>query len=124
MSIKFQSGNLTEFFNSAKNTAIEIDKGKKVTPKHTIWVEPADLIPLLKPERRELVKYLRGRKKILFTKIVEDMRRNAISLNRDLDILSKYHLIRTTKEINPGHGQHKVVEPLFGKQLLEFKVKI
>lgn len=124
MSIKIKSGNLTDFFNSAKNTAREIDEGRKLTPKHTIWVEPSDLIPLLKPERRALVKYLRGKKKVLFAKLVEDMHRNAISLNRDLDILSRYQLVRTTKETNPGHGIHKIVEPLFGEQLLEFKVEI
>ena len=124
MSIEIKGGSLTDFFNSAKRTAKEIDAGKKVTPKHTIWVEPADLIPLLKPERRELVKYLRGKKRVVFTKLVKDMRRNAISIDRDLVILSRYQLVRTVKEPNPGHGLHKVVEPLFGRQLLEFKVEI
>lgn len=52
------------------------------------------------------------------------MKRTAVSLNRDLKILSKYQLIKTYKEANPGHGVHKIVEPMYGNNKIEFKTEI
>ena len=67
MSIEIKSGTLSDFFASAKETAREIDQGKKLTKKNTIWVDPQDLMLLLKPERTNLVKYLRKEKKVIFS---------------------------------------------------------
>ena len=61
MTIEIKKGDISDFFASAKETAKEIDEGKKVTRKNTIWVESKDLMNLLKPERTKLVKYLRGK---------------------------------------------------------------
>ncbi len=124
MSINIKSGTASDFFKSAMETAREIDEGKKITKKSIIWIDPADLISLLKPERRKLVKFLRGKDRIAFQKLMLEMRRNAGSLNRDLDLLSRYDLVKTYKEKKPGRGIHKIVEPLYGNQLIEFKVEI
>lgn len=62
MSIEVKTGSLDDFFASAKATAREIDQGKKVTSKNTIWVEAKDLMLLLKQERTLLVQYLRQAK--------------------------------------------------------------
>lgn len=43
MNIEIKKGNISDFFASAKETAKEIDEGKKVTRKNTIWVESKDL---------------------------------------------------------------------------------
>ena len=51
MSIELKNGSVSDFFASAKETAKEIDEGKKVTPKNIVWVEPSDLMAILKPER-------------------------------------------------------------------------
>ena len=59
MSVTIKSGTLDDFFASAKETAKEIDEGRKITPKNIIWVEPDDLRALLKPERTSLVRFLR-----------------------------------------------------------------
>ncbi len=63
MTIEIKSGSLSDFFASAKETAKEIDDGKKLTKKNTIWVDSKDLMLLLKPERTNLVNYLRKEKK-------------------------------------------------------------
>lgn len=62
---------------------------------------------LLKPERTHLVKYLRKEKHIIFTHLVKILKRSPVSVNNDLEILSKYDLITITKEPNPGHGVNK-----------------
>jgi len=124
MSIKIKSGSLSDFFISAKETAKEIDEGKHVTRKNTIWVDPMELVNLLKPERANLIRFLRGKKRIYFRDLIIKMKRTAVSLNRDLKVLSKYQLVKTYKEANPGHGVHKVVEPMYGNNKIEFKAEI
>ncbi|MCK5663180.1 MAG: helix-turn-helix transcriptional regulator [Thiotrichaceae bacterium] len=124
MSIDIKSGSLSDFFASAKETAKEIDKGKKLTKKNTIWVDSKDLMLLLKPERANLIRYLRKEKKVVFSELMQALNRSAASLNNDLKILSKYDLICISKQINPGHGVHKIIESSFGNEKLEFRVEI
>ena len=119
-----KSGTISDFFASAKETAKEIDEAKKITTKNIIWIEPEDMINLLKPERARLVRYLRGKKRIVFSELVKVMHRNSMSLNRDISLLLKYNLVRIIMEKNPGHGLRKVIEPMFGTQRLEFKVEV
>ena len=52
------------------------------------------------------------------------MNRSPASLNNDLKILSKYDLIRVSRESNPGHGVHKVIESVLGVETIEFRVEI
>lgn len=124
MSVEIKSGTLSDFFASAKETAREIDQGKQLTPKKTIWVDPQDLMLLLKPERTALVKYLREETKVVFSDLMVAMRRSPASLNNDLKILSRYDLIKITKEPNPGHGVNKVIESSLGSEKIEFRVEI
>ena len=124
MVIKIESGSIADFFESAKETAREIDSGGKVTRKNSIWVEPEDLVYLLQPGRTLLIRYLRGKKKVLFKDLIKEFNRPAASLNRDLAVLSKYHLVKTYKETNPGHGVRKIVEPIFGNSKIVLRAEI
>jgi len=124
MSVEIKTGTLEDFFASARETAEEIDEGKKVMRKNTIWVEPTDLMYLLKPERTRLVKFLRKKRRVVFSELMQEMNRTPVSLNNDLKILSKYQLVRIYKESNPGHGLHRVIEPTYGFERLEFKAEI
>lgn len=124
MTIELKAGTLSDFFASAKETAKEIDEGKKITPKNIIWVAPSDLMALLKPERTKLVQYLRKKKKVIYSELMSALQRTPVSLNNDLKILSKYQLVKILKEPNPGHGVHKVIESKFGDEKIEFKAVI
>ena len=124
MSIDIKAGTLSDFFSSAKETAREIDEGKTLTRKNTIWVDPKDLMLLLKPERINLVKFLRKEKKIIFSELMTAMNRSPVSLNNDLKILSKYDLVRISKEKHPGHGVYKVIESSLGNEKIAFRVEI
>lgn len=124
MSIEIKAGSLSDFFSSAKKTATEIDEGEKITEKNIIWVEPSGLMSLLKPERTKLVQFLRKKKRVVFSELMSEMHRTPVSLNNDLKILSKYQLVRISKEPNPGHGVHKVIEPTYGTEKIEFKAEI
>jgi predicted transcriptional regulator len=124
MSVTIQTGSLTDFFDSARETARELDRGEKLTRKHSIWVEPEDLARLIKPERLNLVRYLRGKHKVPLSDLIAALHRPAGSMKRDLLLLSKYQLVRVYKEKNPDNGFHNVIEPTFGEQVLEFKVEV
>ncbi len=56
--------------------------------------------------------------------IDEELKKSPSSLNRDLELLSKYQLIDISKEINSGHGIKKVIRPLYLNQELEFRARI
>ncbi|NOX24841.1 MAG: transcriptional regulator [Deltaproteobacteria bacterium] len=124
MTVELKAGSLKDFFISAKETAKEIDEGRKLTPKNTIWVAPSDLMAILKPERTKLVRYLREKKKVIYSELMYAMNRTPVSLNNDLKILSKYQLVKILREPNPGHGLHKVIEATFGNEEIEFKAII
>ena len=119
MSVTIKSGSLSDFFASARETAKEIDEGRKVTPKNIVWVEPNDLRALLKPERTRLVEYLRQNNRVIFSELMQAMGRTPASLNNDLEILSKYQLVQIFREPNPGHGVRKVIESAFDNERIQ-----
>ena len=124
MTVELRAGTLSDFFASAKETAKEIDEGRRLTHKNIIWVSPSDLMAILKPERTKLVRYLRENRKVVYSDLMSAMRRTPVSLNNDLKILSKYQLVKILREPNPGHGLHKVIEATFGNEKIEFKAEI
>jgi predicted transcriptional regulator len=124
MNVELKAGSISDFFASAKETAKEIDEGRKVTKKNIIWVDPFDLMAILKPERTKLVQYLRKKRRVFFSELMSEMQRTSGSLNNDLKILSKYQLVKIFKESNPGHGVHKVIESTFDNEKIEFKAEI
>jgi len=122
--ITIQNGTLDDFFDSAIQTAKEIDENKKVTPKHIIWMNTEDLLNILKPQRTILLKYLKDKQKVYYQVLLDDLKKSPASLNRDLELLSKYQLIDITKEPNFGHGIKKVIKPLYLNDNIEFKAVI
>ncbi len=124
MSVELKAGTIVDFFSSAKETAKEIDEGKKVIRKNIVWVDPVDLMAILKPERTKIVQYLRKKQKVFFSELLLDMQRTPVSLNNDLKILLKYQLVKIYKESNPGHGLHKVIESTFGQEKIQFNAEI
>ncbi len=121
MKVSVKAGTSDDFFASARETADEIDRGKRVTPKHTIWVDPEDLAALIKSECTALLRYLKGKKKVILSELSADISRSPSSLSRDLKLLSKYQLIRIIEEKT---SKRKIIEPIFGSRKLEFKFEI
>jgi predicted transcriptional regulator len=119
--ITIQNGTIDDFFESALQTAKEIDENKKVTPKHTIWMKTDDLLNILKPQRTKLLKYLKNKTKVYYSVMLDELEKTPSSLNKDLELLLKYQLIDILKEPNAGHGIRKVIKPLYPNEQLEFK---
>ena len=119
--INIQNGTIEDFFDSALQTAKQIDNNEKITPKHTIWMETDDLLKILKPQRTKLLKYLKNKTKVYYSVLLDELKKSPSSLNKDLELLSKYQLIDILKEPNSGHGIKKVIKPLYFNEQIEFK---
>ena len=119
-----QVGSLSEFFDSAKETARELDRGERLTPKNRVWVAPEDFACFIKPARMQLIRYLRGKERVNFSDLIEDLHRSAASLRRDLKLLSKYQLIAIEKEPQSGNGVHTVITPKIESGKLEIMITI
>ena len=122
--VNIQNGTIEDFFNSALETAKQIDNKIKVTPKHTIWMETEDLLNLLKPQRTQLMRYLKNKSEVYYSVILKELKKSPSSLNKDLELLSKYQLIDIQKEPNAGHGIRKVIKPLYTNEQLEFRATV
>ena len=122
--VTIKNGTLDDFFDSAIESAKEIDKGKEITKKFTIWMDTDDLLQILKPQRTTLLKYLKDKSKVYYSSLLNTLNKSPSSLNRDLELLSKYNLIEIVKEPNSGHGIKKVIKPLYSHEDIEFKAMI
>ena len=69
---------------------------------------------LLKPERTR------------FGKVFEERKESRLfgSSGTYEQITNEYDLIRVSRESNPGHGVHKVIESVLGVETIEFRVDI
>ena len=122
--ISITSGSLDDFFDSALQTAKEIDEKSEITHKHTIWMELDDLSKILKPSRTALIRYLRNKSAVYYSEVLEDLKKSPSSLNQDLELLLKYELVNVQKEINSGHGIKKVIKPLYRDEEIEFRAAV
>ena len=117
-------GMLSDFFASARETARELDRGERMTPKQRIWVAPEDFARLIKPERMQLIRYLRGKERVNFHELAAALHRPAKSLRRDVELLEKYQLARVIRERSAANGFCKVITPTFGDQTIEVNAEI
>jgi len=122
--VSIQNGTIEDFFKSAMQTARQIDNNEKVTPKHTIWMETDDLLNILKPQRTKLIKYLKNKTKVYYSVLLKEFQKSPSSLNKDLELLSKYQLINILKEPNAGHGIRKIIKPLYLNEQIEFRATV
>lgn len=121
MTMKIKAGSLSEFFAAVKETARELDAGITPTPKHRVWLDVDDLAALLKPQRKELLVFLREHEEATMAELSAALHRSARSLRPDLDLLSRYDLIQVLQPKDPGH---KVFRPTFCRETLEFVARL
>ncbi len=122
--VTLKNGTLDDFFDSALESAKEIDNKANVTEKHTIWMETDDLLNILKPQRTKLIKYLRNKSKVDYSTLLKELDKTPTSLNKDLELLYKIGLVDILKEPNAGHGIKKVIKPLYENEKLEFRAVV
>ena len=56
------------------------------------------------------------------TNIAKAIKRNRAAVYRDIHELENYGFVKTSEEINPGHGRHKIVTVVASELRLEARI--
>jgi predicted transcriptional regulator len=108
--ITLRIGTTEDFFDRLRDHAEKLDRGEILPPGITITFEdPEDLLEVLTSERVRLLRHVKGKSKqisVLATGLNRDVR----AVSRDVSLLEKAGLLRTSYRSNPGHGRMKIVE--------------
>jgi predicted transcriptional regulator len=110
--VTIATGTADEFFQRIRDHAAKLDRGESIAAGITITFEdPLEMLEVLTAER---VRLLRRTKKgaAPVSDLASALRRDVRAVSRDVDRLERAGLLRTSFQINPGHGRRKVVEPV------------
>lgn len=108
--INLKIGKASEFFARVRARAEKLDRGESLPAEIAIAFEdPTDLLAVLTAER---VRLLRRAKtgSLPISVLASGLRRDVRAVSRDVLLLEKAGLLRTSYRANPGHGRLKIVE--------------
>ncbi len=110
--VKLMVSSTEEYFERARKRAQAMDRGEMPAPGITISFEdPADLMELLTSARVRLLRRVKGEPQNI-SALASGLKRNVRAVSRDVSLLEKAGLLRTSYRSNPGHGRLKLVEPV------------
>src|ERR1017187_9935157 len=108
--ITLRVGSTEDFFERLREHAEKLDKGETLPPGITITFEdPEDLLEVLTSERVRLLRRVKGQSQQISV-LASGLKRDVRAVSRDVSLLEKAGLLRTSYRSNPGHGRLKVVE--------------
>ena len=108
--INLRVGSTEDFFERLMERAKKLDRGETLPPGITITFEdPEDLLDVLTSERVRLLRRVKGASQQL-SALAASLKRDVRAVGRDVSLLEKAGLLRTSYQSNPGHGRKKVVE--------------
>lgn len=110
--VNIKTGSVDEFFGRVRGHAEKLDRGESLPAEITITFEnPAELLNVLTSQR---VRLLRRAKKgsLPISDLASGLKRDVRAVSRDVVLLERAGLLRTSYRANPGHGRLKIVEPV------------
>ncbi len=108
--VTLRVGSTEDFFNRLQERAKKLDKGEALPPGITITFEdPEDLLDVLTSERVRLLRRVKDGSQQL-SALATSLKRDVRAVSRDVLLLERAGLLRTSYQSNPGHGRKKVVE--------------
>lgn len=110
--VNIKTGGVDEFFGRVRGHAEKLDRGENLPAEITITFEnPAELLNVLTSQR---VRLLRRAKKgsLPISDLASGLKRDVRAVSRDVVLLERAGLLRTSYRANPGHGRLKIVEPV------------
>jgi predicted transcriptional regulator len=108
--VTLRIGSTEDFFNRLRERAEKLDRGETLPPGITITFEdPEDLLEVLTSERLRLLRRVKKEKQQISV-LASGLKRDVRAVSRDVTLLEKAGLLRTSYRTNPGHGRLKVVE--------------
>ncbi len=110
--ITLRTGSTEDFFDRLQNHAEKLDQGETLSPEITITFEyPEDLLEVLTVERVRLLRRVKGESQRI-SALAAGLKRDVRAVSRDVSLLEKAGLLRTSYQANPGHGRLRIVEPI------------
>ena len=110
--VTLKTGSTEEFFDRLRERAKKLDRGETLPPGITISFEdPMDLLKVITSERVRLLRRVKEESQQISV-LALGLKRDVRAVSRDVSLLEKAGLLRTSYRSNPGHGRLKVVEPV------------
>ena len=110
--VVLKTGSAEDFFSRLRVHAEKLDKGEVLQPGITITFEdPEDLLEVLTSERVRLLRLVKKASQHI-SALATGLKRDVRAVSRDVSLLEKAGLLRTSFVPNPGHGRLKIVEPV------------
>jgi predicted transcriptional regulator len=110
--VELRTGSSEDFFKRMIVRAKKLDKGETLPPGITFTFEdPADLLEVLTSERVRLLRRIKSEAQQI-SALAAGLKRDVRAVSRDVSLLEKAGLLRTSYRSNPGHGRLKLVEPV------------
>jgi predicted transcriptional regulator len=116
--VKIKTGSTSEFFDRLRGHAEKLDRGESLHAEITISFEdPMELLNVLTAERVRLLRRAKAGS-LPISDLASGLKRDVRAVSRDVVLLEKAGLLRTSYRANPGHGRLKIVEPVAQKYRL------
>jgi predicted transcriptional regulator len=107
-----------EYFERLHKRARALDRGEMLAPQMTIsFADPMELLAVLTSERVRLLRHVKAEAQQI-SALAAGLKRDVRAVSRDVSLLEKAGLLRTSYQTNPGHGRLKLVEPVAQKYKL------
>jgi len=105
-----RTGDVADFFDSAKNAAQRADQGGEFNGTVTLSFEdPQKMFTVLSVSRRRLMQEIMQEPKTI-NELAGRLHRDRSSITKDVGLLEKMGLIVSQRQANPGHGVQKLVK--------------
>lgn len=112
MKLKINTDRFEGYARRAVARARKLDRRERIKPEITITFDnPLAMLEVLTAERIRLVQKVRTKSSSI-SALAAALGRDPKSIRRDVLKLERAGVIRTRRQINPGHGRVKVVEPV------------
>jgi predicted transcriptional regulator len=110
-----QTSHTAAFFDRARTAAQKADRGDFFEEKLTLSFEdPQRMFAVLSEQRRRLMLEVMREPKTI-SELSKSLHRNRSSITKDVGVLERGGLVRSSKQSNPGHGVQKFVCALAAK---------
>jgi predicted transcriptional regulator len=110
--VHVKTGSVDEFFGRVRARAEKLDRGESLPAEITIAFEdPMELLSILTPERVRLLRRAKAGS-LPISELASGLSRDVRAVSRDVVLLERAGLLRTSYRANPGHGKLKIVEPV------------
>jgi len=108
--VNIGAGSTAEFFDRVRSHAKRLDQGENLPAEMSVTFEdPAEMLKVLSAERVRLLRRAKAGS-VAVSDLASGLKRDVRAVTRDVVLLEKAGLLRTSYRVNPGHGRLKIVE--------------